>query len=303
MQSVKLRHRSPAGDGNCGQQPRPHGRWCDPPSKVPSQQRCPGHGGVGKAHVSPTVSSLHCCSSKAMGPVPQPKNLLLTCVMLTSPAEQGPATALMATAAITSAWRAVFAIILVLMNSKSPPQFRMVTSVEPAPLARACLAVPWIDPRGRGGGAGFWGCWVGARCWFVWLVLWKESIHSWTMRVGLREDEGRSSSSSSSPCSDWIAYKNYTPIHRPWRDFYYSSARLLPVRRPAAALKHHSQKNSPPPLPPSISASSQQTLDAESRDQAPSHQHIVKHIPDHSPTNSLAPSKIQHFFTRKLARS
>ena len=227
MQSVKLRHRSPAGDGNCGQQPRPHGRWCDPPSNVPSQQRCPGHGGVGKAHVSPTVSSLHCCSSKAMGPVPQPKNLLLTCVMLTSPAEQGPATALMATAAITSAWRAVFAIILVLMNSKSPPQFRMVTSVEPAPLARAC------------------------RCWFVWLVFWQESIHSWTMRVGLREDEGRSSSSSSSPCSDWIAYKNYTPIHRPWRDFYYSSARLLPVRRPAAALKHHSQKSfssSPPSL-------------------------------------------------------
>ena len=148
MQSVKLRHRSPAGDGNCGQQPRPHGRWCDPPSNVPSQQRCPGHGGVGKAHVSPTVSSLHCCSSKAMGPVPQPKNLLLTCVMLTSPAEQGPATALMATAAITSAWRAVFAIILVLMNSKSPPQFRMVTSVEPAPLARAFGVVVWVPGVG-----------------------------------------------------------------------------------------------------------------------------------------------------------
>jgi hypothetical protein len=66
--------------------------------------------------------------------------------------------------------------------------------------------------------------------------------HSWTMRVGLKEDEGTSSSSSLSPCSDWIAYKNYTPIHRPWRDFYYSSARLLPVRWPAAALMNHSHK-------------------------------------------------------------
>lgn len=54
--------------------------------------------------------SLHCSSSRAMGVVPPPTKLLLTCVMLTSPAEQGPATALMATQAITKALRTICAI-------------------------------------------------------------------------------------------------------------------------------------------------------------------------------------------------